>query len=653
MVWMIADSTKRQSEYYLPFSLMYLTKYRYSGVARNYEPLASNQPGRYVPPSRRQANENFVDPAIISSQVARPKSGTLQEKSVEKESLVTDSMAEAQPVVTRRQPESANADLVGTKDSKSSITAPNATHPSATANVEYELLDSFKQFSALEKIRIQDHRRNKASHDKAIKLNDLKKFSQNFKLCTPVPKDLIPILAKDEAKQKALVEKAQKNADEITPSERAASTLVDPQSQRRLAVARWEDGPFGEQTKGVPIPSGRMPEAPQSTRPTPGLSARLQESHRAHKAIAGSPIQPPLQTKNLSRGPSSTSPTKTSTMRSPTSATNSKFNVKAMEFKPNPAANTFKPNAALTSPVQASRSGSVTRSASPSHISAKLFDQKTFGTPGERKSILTMSKAKKSGESNHNSGFTLPYKAFPTWVAPPKDGEPEINYTHAFEKYRTQQTPNNTAAPIPQAAHQQQLPFALPNSTHNVQPAHAPQPMAHIQGHGHHFAHQPHFDDHHVRSVVPGSSAYASPSPRMHNTSMVFSAPMPPQGQMFGGPIQYVVPGQPHMGGRQYSNGPHQMTPGPQGHLAPILVQPHPQGGYVPQPMAIPYGVVYATPQSGYPPVQHPNGYHSPGRAAPMMMHSASHQGHQPQFVPAGQYAQPLYSPQPPGHGTF
>ena len=649
---------RRQSESDLTFSLAHLTKHRYSGVVRNLVPLASNQPGRYVPPSRRQltltTNENFVDPAIISSQIARPKSGTPQEKPAEKENLVAETKVEAQSVVGKRQLESANVDSIGTRDSKPSVTTPNATHPSATANVEYELLDSFKQFSALEKIRIQDHRRNKASQDKAIKLNDLKKFSQNFKLCTPVPKDLIPILAKDEAKQKALVEKAQKNADTIKPSERAASTLVDPQSQRRLAVARWE-GPVGEQTKlkGVPIPSGQMAKAPPSTRPTPGLSARLQESHRAHKAIAGTPVQPPLQTNNLSRGPSGASPTKASSMRSPTSATNSKFNVKAMEFRPNPTASTFKPTTALTSPVPASRSGSVTRNASPSHISAKFFEQKTFGKPGERKSILSISKAKKSGESAQNSGFTLPYKAFPTWVAPPKDDEPGINYTHAFEKYRTHQTPSSTTAPISQAAQQHQSPFALPNSTHHVPQVHAPQPMAHVQGHTHHFAHQPHFDDHHVRSIVPGSSAYPSPSPRMHNTSMVFQAPMPPQGQMFGGPVQYVVPGQPHMGGRQYSNGPHPMTPGPQGHLAPMIVQPHPQGGYVPQPMAIPYGVVYAAPQPGYPPTQHPNGYPSPGRAAPMMMHSASHQGHQPQFVPAGQYAQPLYSPQPPSHGTF
>ena len=648
-----------------------LTLPRYSGVTREFESLQATQPGRYVPPSRRSQaatpDELASDPTIISSQIGRPKTDSKQEQ-VERD--IVDTKPEHHDEARKTETQSIPEQTASNKESKAiPQEKPSAAQPSATANVENDLLDSFKHFSALEKIRIQDHKRNKASQDKAVKLNDLKKFSQNFKLCTPVPKDLIPILAKDEAKQKALVEKAQKNAETVKPSERIPSALVDPKSQRPLAAARWEnDGPVGDQSKliGVPTASSRMPKGPQATKPTTGLSARLHESHRNHKAMAGFPPQLPLQSNNTPRGPSGiVSPPKSASMRGPPSATSAKFNVKAMEFKPNPAASTFKPSVSLaTTAVDSSRSGSVTRNASPALAPARLFgDKKTFGKPGERKTPLTMSTAKKpdASTSTQNSGFNLPYKAFPTWTAPPvpagpegeaEKGETEMKYFQAFDKWRARQPSINTPTQVNPAAHQHQLPFHLQNRAHSQQQTHAPQPIPQqIHGHQHQYSHQPHYDDHHMRPSASNSSQYPAPSPRMHNTNMAYQSPIPPQAQIYGAPVQFVVPGQPHMGGRQYSNGPHPINTVPQGHLAPMMVQQHSQGGYMPQQMAMPYGIIYASPGSGYPPVQHPNGYPSPGRQAPMMMHSGSHQGHQPQYIQPGQYAQPVYSQQPPNHG--
>lgn len=647
--------------------------HRYSGVTRELEALQTSQPGRYVPPSRRpQAtapNDSVLDPAIISSQIGRSKT---QSKQGQADGDTADTKTEHEEFrkVADKSIENSKSEQTANKESKTlTQEKPNATQPSATANVENDLLDSFKHFSALEKIRIQDHKRNKASQDKAVKLNDLKKFSQNFKLCTPVPKDLIPILAKDEAKQKALVEKAQKNAETVKPSERISSALVDSKSQRPLAAARWEnDGPVGDQSKliGVPIASGRMTKGPQAAKPTPGLSARLHESHRNHKAMAGIPPQLPLQSNVPPRGPSGiVSPTKAASMRGPPSATSAKFNVKAMEFRPNPAANTFKPSVSIaTTAVGPSRSGSVTRNASPAVIPARLFgEKKTFGKQGERKTPLTMSKAKKpdASTSTQNSGFSLPYKAFPTWVAPPapagaegEKGETDMKYFQAFDKWRARQPSSNSASQINSTAHQHQLPFHLQNGAHSQPQAHAPQQIPQAShGHQHQFPHQQYFEDHHMRPSASNSSVYPAPSPRMHNTSMAYQSPIPPQAQIYSGPVQFVVPGQPHMGGRQYSNGPHPIAAVPQGHLAPMMVQQPSQGGYIPQPMAMPYGIIYAAPGSGYPPAQHPNGYPSPGRQAPMMMHSGSHQGHQPQYIQAGQYAQPVYSPQPPNHSEL
>lgn len=57
-----------------------------------------------------------------------------------------------------------------------------------------------------------EHYQSIACGNKAVKLNELKRFALNFKLSTPIPADLVPVLAKDEIKQGAIVQKALKQA---------------------------------------------------------------------------------------------------------------------------------------------------------------------------------------------------------------------------------------------------------------------------------------------------------------------------------------------------------------------------------------------------------------------------------------------------------
>ena len=54
-------------------------------------------------------------------------------------------------------------------------------------------------------------RADRIKSEKAALNKMLKKFSEKFKLMTPVPKDLVPILAQSESKQKQIVEKAQRD----------------------------------------------------------------------------------------------------------------------------------------------------------------------------------------------------------------------------------------------------------------------------------------------------------------------------------------------------------------------------------------------------------------------------------------------------------
>lgn len=64
-----------------------------------------------------------------------------------------------------------------------------------------DLVASFKQFAAVEKLRVHEQQKQR----RLTTLNDLKDFSEQFRLHTPVPVDLVPILAKDEEKQRKIV----------------------------------------------------------------------------------------------------------------------------------------------------------------------------------------------------------------------------------------------------------------------------------------------------------------------------------------------------------------------------------------------------------------------------------------------------------------
>lgn len=71
--------------------------------------------------------------------------------------------------------------------------------------------ESFKQFANSEKLRLrlaQEQKRTAQRAEKSVKLHDLKKFAENFTLNTRVPNDLVPLMAKDLDKQRAIQQKA-------------------------------------------------------------------------------------------------------------------------------------------------------------------------------------------------------------------------------------------------------------------------------------------------------------------------------------------------------------------------------------------------------------------------------------------------------------
>ncbi|MCJ1482479.1 hypothetical protein MMC06_002644 [Schaereria dolodes] len=691
---------------------------RYSGVRRNgedYPPLRSNQPNKYTPPARRPAPKKIdaagasLDPAIISSQIARPASKS-QERQLQDTTQVTTSATETKSLQPNQIKQALTAEKeIHTKAPLSIVTGKTASSGvSATENVETELLDSFRNFANIEKIRVQDSRRNRASADKAIRLNDLMKFSKNFKLLTPVPKDLVPILAKDKSKQEEIMEKAQRNAEQASSAPPKTLTTTDQKTQRPLAAARYDGasvtlaaserqnfpraGRTGYPPQGPSVNQPNQRGAPQngsnqSSRAGQGRQGlfghRLADNHRLHKAGLPVSVPNPLPIQDA-RGPptkpasqigETPSPQKPSEVRSPTSATSAKFNVRAMEFKPNPAASSFKPTtdpSATSSPVSGAITQSVSRAPSPS----MFFGSRKPIAPSERPSILAnfnpftflkreAENEKKTKDYASNGGIKPAYKTPPTWN-PPKDGEEYKSYKDMFDVTQpaTHATTPHHASPVnPPLPHQHQLPLHMQNGPQGIPQVQTPQQVQHhLQVQPQHYHTGPHhYDDHHMRPSASSSSMYPSPSPRMQNTHMAYPSPMTQHAQLaYGQPNPHYIVGPQPSHFRQYPAGPHMIPPqGP--HLAASLMVQQPSGGGymgIPQPVAVPFNPqmpMYpgGTPQVYGAPSQPPSGYPSPGRGAPLMVHQGSHPGQHPQmYIHPSHYGQPVYSQQQPVHMT-
>jgi serine/threonine protein kinase len=108
---------------------------------------------------------------------------------------------------------------------------------SAKNPAERDTFQMFKDFAKKERENAREKMEARRKVDKAVKLADLKKFASNFQLHTPIPKDLIGIIAKTPEKQRELqakaIQQAQKLSTDQKPDEPAQS----------MPLTRAESGP--------------------------------------------------------------------------------------------------------------------------------------------------------------------------------------------------------------------------------------------------------------------------------------------------------------------------------------------------------------------------------------------------------------------------
>lgn len=605
--------------------------------------------------------------------------------------LHEDKPAEKQAINTRAPP---------TSNSRPVTHLPSNT-PSATSTVERDVLNSFKTFASQQRLNAEKARSNKAKADKEVKLTELKKFATTFKLSTPVPSDLVSIIAKDPVKQKEIQAKAMKNAEEMaktktdtTQVKKDVPVLKDSSQPKRAEPSTTAPAPAEvRQARGAPVPQATPPgggsgrhtgprqQFPQQQYHAQGYrNGRVGPQHVPQPHSNGGTLaqrirnveqqkfsQPPAPHQHAVGPEIRAPPTGPSNgadySRRHSGHLGAKLNPNSNEFRPSPFAPSFNPNghpSAGSSPRSAVNH--VTDAANTvNHPQGQLIRRKTKAVDVNKCYILSHIKsiAPPQGRNwDDNSGLRPSYDTLPTWRQlqdeEKADSTMHLTYKEYFERQPflapSMPTPNPTHV-VPQLAHQHQLPFHLQHGAHNMMPRqspHMPPMQMHTPQHGP-VPHQPYGNDDH--RMMHSNSAQSFASPRMGQLPVAYPQVNPGAQVPYGQPV-FLGAGNPQLGQfRSYSNNPHYVPQ--QGQMGgPMMMQPQ----FIPGPQGM------MAPHLMYPGAHHPqfmqptgppqqvpgaNGYPSPGRpAASMMVHQGSQQGHNMYAMsPNIQYNQPAYGP--------
>ncbi|KAI5862420.1 hypothetical protein GGS23DRAFT_99702 [Durotheca rogersii] len=687
---------------------------KYSGVKRqDFPPLPNSRENKYTPPARRAPTGSStvkgapVDPAIISSQLKTQKTQPVLPKQDDGKSRPT---AKAEPPSTspavkppepkpdnnkvepQRKPSEAKPPVQNAAPSKPAAATGRANPPqakdgqgaalSATSTVERDVLKEFKSFANQQRANVEKVRSSKLKADKEVKLIELKKFADNFKLPTPVPIDLISIIAKDPAKQREIQEKAKRDvaevarrkAEEAAAKEKKGAAAKEAQAN---AVSQPSDSKPARQTSNAPAPvpaaaqprhqgnrqSYISPTYPHAgNRPGPqhmqqpgrqgGLTGRIR-AIEAQKAQQGQDVRlPPTGPANA------TDPSFVRRIGGGVpNHVGGKLNPNSHEFRPSPFAPTFNPHpSAGSSPRSAINHGAELHSGTASTPSQLIVITKKRKAVDPKKCvILSFVKTIQPPENKNwidNDGLRPSYDTPPTWRSATDDEKPDstmrLSYDEYFERqpFNTQPTPNPPHL-LPQMAHQHQLPLHMQHGAHPVAPRHSPH-VPPVQIHGGQHGPVPHApfngaDDH---RMMHSNSSQSYSSPRMGQVPMVYPPNMNTPQMPYNQPMipSFMGPGAPPMNqfNRSFSNNPQYIPQQPGGMGAPMMMQPQfmsPQSMVPAPPQMHPYptGHLQFMPPGATPPQPMPgtNGYPSPRQTATMMVPQGSQQG------------QPLYGMSP------
>ncbi|KDQ59277.1 hypothetical protein JAAARDRAFT_154623 [Jaapia argillacea MUCL 33604] len=550
----------------------------------------------YVPPGARKLT---------------PSTGGTPKPEVPKVSInAPDGSPVVQPPPSATQPETPPATTKATPPATNGAAAP-ANKPPA------DPLPAFRQFVTTEKQRLTQKRQALVKSEMDKRMAELLKFSQTFKLNKPIPEDLVPILAKDEEKQKQIREKSEKDAASTQARTiGVASSVVNASPPARLpqqpstplvkAPSTKATSPSGAAKPSI-IASTSNPTVLSNAKPAAAATAKVDASKSARVSMVIQAI-PPFKGKKLTPVATPTAPNGSTPSVSTTSSTGAtasgaavpppsprtaRLNVTAPSFKPNPKAVAFTPGTASPNP-----------SASPVSPKARL--------PSETPSV----------SSTPNPFFGRPIK---------KGGPVSIRDDFNPFKYNKVAEASAVSAIWPyngkrylqmfppiQPPPQQQSPHMPPPGPPPLPPPTYEEDPAAQAARGYVYAYPPYgYPGQPMMQGMPPPPGAYMPSPFMQ--PMQYQPGMPPPNAMYASPSMGQMPPQAYMQPPPpgpYPPPPNSAGPRPSMPATPIPSHAHPYYHQSPQlqhaipyPMMMQQGVPH--PYEGAPPAPVPMGGHA------------------------------------------
>ncbi|KAH9838493.1 uncharacterized protein C8Q71DRAFT_751533 [Rhodofomes roseus] len=480
---------------------------------------------------------------------------------------------------------------------KTGSPAPGANKPTADA------VPAFRDFVSNEKDRLMKKKQALMKNEMERRMAELVKFSQSFKLNKPIPEDLVPILAKDEEKQRQIKEKSTKDAE--STQARAISTsatlTVSPSASRALGSPAVPANPpssakppaaaLGKNASAASKPAagkeqgkGRIPMVIQSIPPFKGKRAPAPAPAHAQSAAVQSQrqgIASPL---------------------SPTAV--NRLNVNASSFRPtvksvSPPGGSPNPNGTSSS-TASPKVKAAEGSASPTQGPPNPF----FGTRLPKKGMVVHMKEDFNPFKHHK--VTDANQVGATW---PYSGK---RYMHMFPPLPQPQQQSPPMAHPPPPSMQPPPPYEPPEDA-----------AAQAATRGYVYAYPQYYHGQYGQPMMPGMAppppgAYIPagpqfmqpmPYPHMPPNGMYPGAPMgqmpPPQAYMQQAPPGYPVP--PNGAGHRPSMPP-----------TPIPSHAHPYYQQSPQLQhAVPYQMMMPPPG--------PHHSYDPSQAPPVSMGGVGH----------------------------
>ncbi|OJT11474.1 hypothetical protein TRAPUB_12026 [Trametes pubescens] len=415
--------------------------------------------------------------------------------------------------------------------------APGATSATKPADA----VPAFRNFVSTEKDRLMKKKQALMKSEMDKRLSDLVSFSKSFKLNKPIPDDLVPILAKDEEKQRLIKEKTVRDSeDQRARSIGVSSTLTAAPVARPLPSAGYTPSgkPVAETTKQMPAAkasasSGGSKTATAPSKPGEKKISMVIQAIPPFKGKRSSPGQPQSAVPSVNGG------VKPAASPLSPSAVN-RLNVNASSFRPTAKNSSLSPG------------GSPNPNGTTSTSSPK-------GKPAEA--------ASPQGPPNPFFGTRLPKRTPPVHIK--DDFNPFKNHkvieaaqvapTWPFSGKRYMQM----FPPIQQQPQQQSPPMAQPGPPPQMPPTtYEEDPAAQAAARGYVYAYPPYGYPGQMQMVQPMMPGMGPPPPGAYMPGPYMQPmhyPMPPPNGMYPSP---------QMG---------QMPP-------PQYMQPPPPGAYPPPP---------------------------------------------------------------------